>query len=278
MAGANTRQKNHRPTRSPPLRVVCEAEKGARRDRPDGRSREDCRQVWRLIVLHKNGEATTEVRHMAMTNGEKLVFDRLFNVLSSQEAWRINFRLDSVHFVGLEAFLHVRSALTNSLVYSGRQFGGTIEVRVVELTDGAGAKYNHVDNVFKFPNKTLYGVPLGQQMTMVHEAVHAFLDMRKMSAISKLTSESIAYVAGALFYFYHTTAAGGGYSEPWWAKPGKGSGQFSPAYAIAKLIWNTPGATVPQTALDKLQDAIKLDPLYDYIKADPGVLTGYTGI
>src|SRR5262245_13324170 len=165
---------------------------------------------------------------------EAQVIARITTVLASPAAQKIDFQLDGIRFVGSQ-FSQVSSALMvrqvgKRLPLIGDKSGIAVSFGTPR-TKGAAAEYIAALNVVVFPSaqtNATFAQTAEERSLIVHECVHAWCDLRVPSvsnrivttaarvmmmtpglAMTKLTSEALAYVAGALYYLYDTAAAGG---------------------------------------------------------------------
>src|SRR5215469_7113949 len=129
--------------------------------------------------------------------------DRLMNLLMTGPVLTIDFTLDPFR-VEANGFCQVWAAL--ALDAWGYK---TIDAVVGPLVAGAGAEYKTDLNSFIFPNEH-YGLTPEEQGLMVHESVHALLDIKgfhwawgRMPAYPTfIGDEAAAYVAYALYMNY----------------------------------------------------------------------------
>jgi hypothetical protein len=175
----------------------------------------------------------------------------------SKPAQQIDFTFGSIE-VNLAGFLSVYAALLTRV-----QSGYGIDIEIGTIPAGAAAAYFSDDNMYRFPSAT-YGMTVEERSAIVHESVHAmrdikgatfFLPGRGMAMPTATEDEGAAYVAGALYHLYDTTA------------PPKGKDPvFVKAYSIAKSIMNVRGAVVPASDVMALRTIVAADPLYQNIQ------------
>ena len=79
-----------------------------------------------------------------------------------------------------------------------------IELRVGELPEGAGAKYDYRDDAYTFKSNN-FGTTVLQQATIIHKSVHAWIDLQGyLDSPNEADNEAAAYVTDSLFCFYAT--------------------------------------------------------------------------
>ena len=124
-------------------------------------------------------------------------------------------------------------------------------------------------------------------MDLVHESIHAWLDIRMpkvrsigtaamkgMLTTTKATDEAVAYLGGILFYIYDNTPSG---SKPTIPADWNNS-IFIEAWRIAVSIMSRPGAVVSAKDVASLKKIIMDDPNYSDIKDDPTSNYGNDGV
>jgi hypothetical protein len=107
-----------------------------------------------------------------------------------------------------------------------------IEVDVGGVSAGAEASYNSNIDTLLLPSAQ-YGTDVLRQAGIVHECVHAYVDLMTVSGQSDSANEAAAYVAGLLYLLYSLKVA---------PTPVVDFGKL--AMTIAKSIMNKPGAGV----------------------------------
>ena len=184
--------------------------------------------------------------------------DRLMNLLMTGPVLRIDFTLDPFR-VEANGFNQVWAALA----MDGMGFK-TIDAVVGTLVAGAGAEYKTDLNSFVFPNEQ-FGLTPEEQGEMVHESVHALLDIKGFYMAwgrmppwpTFIGDEAAAYVAYALYMRY--------------AYPGRATGShpiYDIAFRIADAIKNRPGAIVPEADASSLSTAIANNKTYKDLGVD----------
>jgi hypothetical protein len=209
------------------------------------------------------------------------VIFRLTQILTSKATQQIDFELDKVRLQG-----SALSAIVGYVMFKQIGFAGA-DVDFGNVAAGAGASYDPATNTYHFKDMT-FGQTASDGEDAVHESVHAWLDLRMpkvrttMDAVKRLTltttavtDEAVAYVAGALYYLYRTTPAGGNPKKPWWATAGS---DFGAGYDIALKIMNKPGAVVASADVKALKTAILASPTYAALKANPAMTYGNDGL
>jgi hypothetical protein len=219
----------------------------------------------------------------ARTNmaAEQDMIQRLTMRIGSKAVQKIDFHIDQIHFVG--------SGLINVLVYLNLQQAGQpgIKIKFGAMSDDVAAYYDPRRNILNF-RKASYGETAFQRMTIIHECVHAWLDVRmpKIQTVAdaiataqmtttQLSDESAAYIAGALFTIYEYTPPG---QKPTYPADWKPDPIYVEAHRIAAKIMNRPGAIVSDADANPLKQAIMDDDDYSAIKSDPTRMAGNDGV
>ncbi|MBR0773602.1 hypothetical protein JQ625_02040 [Bradyrhizobium diazoefficiens] len=164
---------------------------------------------------------------------------RIISILRSPAARKISFTL-GVWRIDALAFEEIASAIAL----------GDIEVVVAPAKGGGEAEYNFKKDLIVVPDVT-YGAKITQQGAIIHECVHAFVDMENFTGQAESANEAAAYLAGML-YILHT-----GIVMPPIITP---VGNL--AAGIAKTIIGQPGAAVPKMFETDLRRAIASEPFY----------------
>jgi hypothetical protein len=197
---------------------------------------------------------------------EKDMRDRFLLLLWSPAAAKVEFTFDGVFFHG--CYFHL---VATGLVMKGMGQKG-IGFLPGAVAPGSDAGYSPSRDAFKIADFN-YGTNVFQRQALIHEAIHAYLDIAKSSKPA-LTDEGVAYIGGLLFHIHDTTPAGGTPTAPSWAT----SGIFKEAYRIASGIVSS-GATVVSAAdVKAMHDAIKADSTYTALKDDPTIKYGNNGV
>jgi hypothetical protein len=134
------------------------------------------------------------------------LYSRLLMAISSRPAQKIDFYVVSWP-INAGAFARVYSEIVKHMFWSR----SGIEVRVAEpgeMPAGAGALYKYVEDTYVFSRES-YGTTVLQQATMVHESVHAWIDLQGFAqgyfgAASDADNEAAAYITESLFCYYAT--------------------------------------------------------------------------
>jgi len=212
---------------------------------------------------------------------EQDMIQRLTILFASKAAQQINFKLDQIHFVG--------SGFVKVLVYLNlRQMGQPgIQIKFGAMSDDVAAYYEPRRNILNF-RKASYGETAFQRMTIIHECVHAWLDVRmpKVQTVAdaieaaqmtttQLSDEAAAYIAGGLFYIYENVPPG---RKPAYPADWKSDPIYEEAIRIAAKIMNKPGAVVSDADAKPLKQAIMDDDDYSAIKSDPTKTAGNDGV
>lgn len=164
---------------------------------------------------------------------------RIVAILRSPAARKIDFILGAWH-INADVFENVAGAIEL----------GDIDVIVDTPKGGGEAEYNFKRDIVIVPSAT-YGTTLTQQFGVIHECVHAFVDMKHIAGQTESANEAAGYLAGML-YILHT-----GNPIPATKHP---VGVL--AAAIAKKIIGQPGAAVPSTFEADLRRTIASRPIY----------------
>jgi hypothetical protein len=174
------------------------------------------------------------------------VLRRFYDVLLSDAAEKIDFTLRAIHVKGDDLI----SVTTHLWLASIGAPGITLDFGHVPA--GGLAAYNYPGNFFKLPD-TNYGQSAEDRSNILHESVHAMLDIKGPPRAGRLyvTDEAAAYVAQALFFKFDT-----GKHIPS-AHP-----IFVKAVAIAKTIEGKKGAAVPTKEAEALEKLIPPEPAY----------------
>lgn len=192
-----------------------------------------------------------------------IIRDRLTSVLFSSAAQKIDFYLDKIHVDG-SGFSYVALALL-----SKAKDDRGIKIAIGHLPAGAEASYDPATNTFRFPTAG-YGLRRAEQMTLIHESVHALRDasgvrLRTRTGLvtpTALSDEAAAIVAGALFDIFNNPADS---VTPSFAS---GGGAYDCAYAVAMQMVGNPGADVGAVfgvGLDNLKAQLRKDRAYAHI-------------
>jgi hypothetical protein len=136
--------------------------------------------------------------------------NRVLHLLASTAVSKVEFTLDGVK-ITKASFSKVTLAIKEKA--AGNKGLG---FRTGKVPADADAGYDPEDDVFDVPGWD-YGTQVYQRQAIVHEAIHAYLDVIKLSAAA-LMEEAIAYVGGLLFHIHDKTAAGKTPKVPWWVK------------------------------------------------------------
>jgi hypothetical protein len=171
--------------------------------------------------------------------------NRLFAILQSPEAQRIDFTLGSIKVDGKGLMEVVTSLML-----------GTLHIEIKTMDAGAAAQYDTSTNTFGFPNLA-FGVLDSDKSSILHECVHALQDIDYGYDFSRgdyftmeSENEAAAYVAGCLYDNYKNLNTN--YNEQSW----------DAAQKIAVKIKDTPGAVVSDDDVRALRNAIATDPVY----------------
>jgi hypothetical protein len=169
-------------------------------------------------------------------------------VLSSDSTLKIDFQI-GVQRINGDGFL----AVANALYLRTQSAGQGIGVQVMS-TPGAAGQYNPTTNDFELP----FWHPVGDDdnMTIVHEAVHAMqdarfgLDKKGGTSITRSETEAAAFLAEGLYYYYET----GKYYEE--------TAITTVAAAIVKKLKDKQGSIVTSWDATVLRKIVASDPLY----------------
>ena len=134
-----------------------------------------------------------------MSDGMKELYGRTLQALSSGPARRMNFYA-GFWPINAGSFMSVYTEIVKFTM----NIREGIMIDVDGLPDGVAAMYNYKTDTLIFANKQ-YGATWRQQATIIHESVHAWVDIQgHMDLPSDADNEAAAYVTEALFYFYAT--------------------------------------------------------------------------
>jgi hypothetical protein len=193
--------------------------------------------------------------------------DRVLHLLSSTAVSKVEFTMDGVT-INKNSFSQV------SLLIKQKAAGGKgIGFRKGHVAADADAGYDSGDNVFDVPGWD-YGTQVYQRQAIVHEAIHAYLDVIKLSTAA-LMEEAIAYVGGLLFHIHDKTAAGKTPKVPWWVK---GDALYKEAFRIASDLFTSGSTAVSAADAKSMRDAVEADPTYSDLKADPTIKYANDGV
>jgi hypothetical protein len=181
---------------------------------------------------------------------------RLLMAISSTSAQKIDFYIASWQ-INAGAFVRVYGEIVKHMFFD--RLG--IEIRVGELPEGAGALYNYLADAYTFKSAT-FGTTVLQQATMVHESVHAWIDLQGyIASVVDADNEAAAYITESIFCFH---ATGRGCLDlqdqsrlTWDAKTIRGV-----ADRIALSIKDTPKARVSDKDRQAMVDAVVASPVY----------------
>jgi len=159
-----------------------------------------------------------------MDSTQRMMRDRIAAILLSPTTRKIDFRLGQ-WTINADSFARVANALVV----------GDIQVNV-GLQAGHGksveAQYNFRTDTIAVPNAN-YGTTTLGQAGIVHECVHAFVDMQAVSGQSEAANEAAGYLAYMLFLLFSLKTV---------PTPVVDFGKLS--LTIAQSIMNTRGAVV----------------------------------
>jgi hypothetical protein len=165
---------------------------------------------------------------------------RILSILRSPAARRIDFTLGRWH-INADAFESVAKAIEL----------GEIDVVVgAAARAGVEAQYNNKSDFVRVPNSG-YGATVTQQAGILHECVHAVVDMQNISGQAESANEAAAYVA-MMLYTLHTGSP----------IPPSNVPIADIADVIADYMKDHPGAAVPSMFEADLRNVIALHPNY----------------
>jgi hypothetical protein len=171
--------------------------------------------------------------------------NKLFAILQSPEAQRIDFTLGSIKVDGKGLMEVVTSLML-----------GTLHIVTMRMDPGAAAQYNTSSNTFEFPNAA-FGALATDESSILHECVHALQDIDYGYDFSRgdyftmeSENEAAAYVAGCLYDCYKLPNSV--YTSAVWIA----------AQKIAVKIKDSPGAVVSEADTRTLRGVIAADPVY----------------
>jgi hypothetical protein len=192
--------------------------------------------------------------------------ERVYHLLSSPAAGKIDLTLSGVHFNGAYFGLVGLAIFWKQLGFSGIGF------RVGQVAATADAGYSPGDNVYDVPNWN-YGTTAYQRQAIVHESIHAYLDIIK-SRKTALTEEALAYIAGVLFHLHDTTPAGKTPTLPSWARPAI----YQEVFRIASGLFTSGSTRVSADDANSMRDAIMADTSYESLSIDPTIRYANDGV
>lgn len=186
--------------------------------------------------------------------------DEVVRVLRSPEAASINFVING-RLINGGGLARVANALEGVITPAGRQYGLQIIVNPGVRTNstirttlsgaviapGIDAEYCSDVNAFSFSDNRLNGVPL--EALAVHEAVHAALDMDRVSMWA-IDDEAAAYIAQCVYLGNKGITSSGAGASP----------TFVAAFAAAASIRGGGGLT--PALLQQVRTALQTDPNY----------------
>ena len=195
------------------------------------------------------------------------------NVLMSDAAQKIDFTLDNFHVDGSGLSYVALATFSQGL---GRGF----TFKVGGMPAGAEAMYKPQSNTFLFPTAK-YGENAFQRMTILHECVHALRDAYGERLLMpggpvktfSLAEEAAAYLAGALFYIDENPNSAT--TLPNFVQQIQ---VFREAHTLALSVRGRRGTTVTSSESQALKDAIKNNPAYAAIKANPNLMYRNNGV
>jgi hypothetical protein len=173
---------------------------------------------------------------MAGNISKSVLRSRVASILRAPATRKIDFRLGQWQ-INAVAFERVAVAVTVL----------DIDVVVGGVSPGAEATYNNDNDTLLLPDEQ-YGTTVRGQAGIVHECVHAFVDMINVSGQSDSANEAAGYIAYLLYLLYSA------YHFPPIA-PGVGN-LANTAITVAQSIMNTPGAVVSRHDEIALRTAI----------------------
>lgn len=180
---------------------------------------------------------------------------RVLMALTSAPAQKINFYISAWQINAL-AFVRVYAEIVKHMFVDGG-----IDIGVGELPEGAGAKYEYKDDAYTFKRDT-FGTTVLQQATIIHESVHAWIDLQGyVASASQADNEAAAYITESLFCFYATNRGSldlQNASRLTWDV----TTVRAVADRIALSIKDTPGARVSDQDRRAMGDAVIASPVY----------------
>jgi hypothetical protein len=174
---------------------------------------------------------------MADAATKSMLRDRVMTILRSPTTKKIDFRLRQWH-INSDSFEKVANGI---LVLD-------VQVDSGNVTGVAQAQYDYGTDTIELPS-TSYGTDLFGRAGIVHECVHAYIDLLS-SRIIESANEAAGYLAQFLYLLYS------GSSFPTPVSPG------DVALKVAQNIVNTPGAVVARADEEALRKAIVNHPNY----------------
>jgi len=183
--------------------------------------------------------------------------DRIRDTLDSPATQRINFFVGTQH-IDSQGFQQVSRAILKWLW--GFREGVAVEIGETSKS-AAPAQYLYKDDRFTFVIATFGRTP-DQRGAMVHECVHAMIDIQRGSpGFTQPMNEAAAYIAGALYFIYATGRPIDPATQHRLAQP-----SYAKANQIALAISDKPGAAVADADTIQLVNAVVQNPTYSNIR------------
>ncbi len=195
---------------------------------------------------------------------------RIGAILMSKSCQTIDFWLDGQHIDG-SGFSYVALALKSMSFDINPDPGPNV-----------GAGYS-TTNTFLFKSVDVGGT-LRQRMYIVHECTHALRDAKgkllrttdgRLTPTRTLSDEACAYVAGMLYYILESAGMTGTPVAPIWAAS---IPVHRTAFFIAFKVRSQLGKHVSASDADAMRTAIRNDPVYANLKANPDELFDADGL
>jgi hypothetical protein len=196
---------------------------------------------------------------------------RIGAILMSESCQTIDFWLDGQHIDG-SGLSYVALALKSMSFDINPDPGPNV-----------GAGYMPLTNTFVFKSVDVGGT-LRQRMHIVHECTHALRDAKGKllrtadggrTPTRALSDEACAYVAGMLYYILESAGMTGTPVAPIWAAS---IPVHRTAFFIAFKVRGQLGEHVSARDADAMRTAIRNDPVYANLRADPDALFDANGL
>lgn len=168
----------------------------------------------------------------------------VIDTLDRPEIRKIAFGVGAI-YVNALSFEPVKQAIT----------GGKIKVEHKSSIGPYGAKYRYTANTL-FLGFSSTGGNADREALIVHECVHAFLDIAAKTVLVK-QSEAAAYVAQILYFYYRNEAALSGGQKPTFRDP-----VLKAAWDVAMIARRKSNLT--EAEVQPLYDAIAKHDLYKH--------------
>jgi hypothetical protein len=162
--------------------------------------------------------------------GEKYLRNTLKTNLMDPATGEINFSCCGIH---------VSASELQSVYWALNAYQLNIEIHRSQRS--GYAFYSYQTDTFKFQSSDFGSTDRKEKALMVHECVHAMLDLLRLRFFRTSAGETVGYVTQALFIKYAGAEI-----------PDDDYPILVAAREVAKTIWDRPGATADATALENV--------------------------